>query len=158
MKRGRRDKMVKESAVEGKRFSVCRHQLNDLGRMHGGELVKLIDEVAAFAAARHAGNVCVTASFDNMIFKAPIALNETVVIFAAVNCAWTTSLEVGAKAFVEKQDGMCHVASAYFTFVALDKSMNKTTVPSLIPETQEEKRRYREANKRRRMRLKQRKP
>jgi len=126
--------------------------------MHGGELVKLIDEVAAHAAARHAGNVCVTASFDNMVFKNPIALNETVMIFAAVNRAWTTSLEVGAKAFVEKQDGMCHVASAYLTFVALDSNMNKTTVPLLVPESLKEKRRYREANKRRKMRLKQRKP
>ncbi len=150
-------KFVRESALENKEYSVCRHQLNRSGAMHGGELVKLIDEVAAIVAWRHSGKVCVTASLDSMHFVSPIFLNEIIVMFAACNRVWTTSMEIGVKAYVKGNGGGTrHVASAYLTFVALDENRKPTAVPVITPETSDEKQRYRAANKRRRIRLKSR--
>lgn len=155
----RKGKPVRLSTVEEK-FPVCRHQLNPMNIMHGGELVKIVDEVAGRAAAKHTNKVCVTASIDSLHFLGPIFLYETIVVKATVNRAWHTSMEVGTKVFVEGIDPSTgtekvvrHVSSAFLTFVALGADRKPTEISPVIPEITEEKRRYREANRRRKIRL-----
>lgn len=149
----RKGKPVRWSTVEEK-FPVCRHQLNPMNIMHGGELVKIVDEVAGHAAAKHTNKVCVTASIDSLHFLGPIFLYDTIEVKASVNRAWKTSMEVGAKVFVTGADGAArHIASAFFTFVALGGDRKPTEISPVLPETKEEKRRYREANRRRKIRL-----
>ena len=131
---------------------------NSLGTLLGGKIMHLVDIAGALAAARHCRQFVVTASFDHMDFLEPVFMNELVVLRAAVNRAFRTSMEVGVKVFAENlQTGETrHVASAYLTFVAVDKDRKPTQVPELRPETGDEKRRYEQAGARRNYRLTQR--
>lgn len=152
-------KLVAESALDNQRQAVRPEDLNDQGTVFGGHVMSLADVTAAMAARRHAGRPCVTASIDSLHFISPIYLKEDIVLYAAVNRTWKTSLEVGVKIFAENpyNGERRHVASAYLTFVALDENNRPTAVPPLIPETEEERRRYEEADQRRAVRLKLRK-
>ena len=145
-------RFVRRSKIEEEAL-ICRHQLNNLGILHGGELVKLIDEIAARCAAKHSGHVCVTASFDGIHILGPILINETVELRASVNRVFGTSMEVGVKVFAKREEGEKHIATAYLNFVAFDNERKPTEVIPIIPETANEKRRYREAVKRRKLRL-----
>lgn len=147
-----RAKTVSESSLETN-HSVCRHELNHLGTMHGGELVKLIDEVAATCARKHAENIAVTASMDSIHFLGPIYLNDTIILKASVNRSWNTSMEIGVKVFVDGPKGIRHIATAFLTFVALDSAKRPAEVPEVIPESEDERRRYKKAATRRRIRL-----
>lgn len=114
-----------------------------------------IDIAAAIAAGKHARKVVVTASLDALHFLAPLRVGDVVQICAMVNFASRTSMEVGVR--VESENLVTgerkHTASAYTTFVAIDGAGRPSPVPKLSPETPDEKRRYREAEKRRQARV-----
>jgi acyl-CoA hydrolase len=131
---------------------------NPLGTAFGGQVMAWIDICAGIAAQRHARQVVVTASMDDLHFKAPIYKGEVVVLKAQVNRSFHTSMEVGVR--VEAENPLTgerrHCSSAYLTFVALDAAGNRVPIPPLVPETDDEKRRYDEAAERRRYRLERR--
>jgi acyl-CoA hydrolase len=148
-------KKVSESQVIMTELVLPEHT-NALGTIFGGTVMSWIDIAAAIAAQRHARCVCVTASLDALHFKAPIRLGYIVHIKASVNYVGTTSMEIGVRIDSEdpKTGEMKHTSTAYLTFVALDEFGNPKTVPALISETVDEKRRHREALKRREARMK----
>ena len=123
--------------------------------IHGGTIMKLVDEAAGIASVRHSRRRTVTASMDRMSFLVPIKIGQLVTLTATVNAAWTTSMEVGVRVDAEDpQTGVVrHASTAYLTFVALDDDGRPTRVPGLRPETAEEERRMREAGIRRKHRL-----
>ena len=131
---------------------------NPIGTAFGGQVMAWIDICAGIAAQRHARQVVVTASMDDLHFKAPIYKGEVVVLKAQVNRSFHTSMEVGVR--VEAENPLTgerrHCSSAYLTFVALDAAGNRVPIPPLVPETDDEKRRYDEAAERRRYRLERR--
>ena len=130
---------------------------NGLGTLLGGKIMHLVDIAGAIAAARHSRQFVVTASFDHMDFLEPVLIGELVTLQASVNRAFRTSMEVGVKVFSEdlRRSATRHVASAYLTFVALDGDRNPLPVPPVIPETEEQRRRFEEAGQRRELRLTQ---
>jgi acyl-CoA hydrolase len=128
---------------------------NGLGAVLGGRIMHLVDIAGAIAAARHCRGFVVTASFDHMDFLQPVLIGELILLRASVNRAFRTSMEVGVKVFAEDLRGgeTRHVASAYLTFVALDDERRPVPVPALVPENEEDKRRYEQAGARRAYRL-----
>ena len=147
-------KNVKDSQVEMREL-VLPNDTNPLGTILGGKVMHLMDVAAAMSAMKHSGKTVVTVSVDHIDFLSPIKMGQIIVIKASVNYVHRTSMEVGVKVWAEdfKTGRKTHTSSAYFTFVALDESGKPTPVPKIIPETKEEKRRYREAEKRREERL-----
>jgi len=131
---------------------------NPIGTAFGGQVMAWIDICAGIAAQRHARQVVVTASMDDLHFRAPIYKGEFVVLKAQVNRSFHTSMEVGVR--VEAENPMTgerrHCSSAYLTFVALDVHGKRVPIPPLLPETEDEKRRYEQAAERRRYRLERR--
>jgi acyl-CoA hydrolase len=131
------------------------HMANTLGNVHGGAILGMLDRVGAVSAIRHAQRVCVTVSVDRVDFREPIHLGELVTMYASVNYAHRTSIEVGVR--VEAEDLLTgerrHTNSCYLTFVAIDEVGRPVPVPPVLPETEEEKRRYAEAEGRRARRL-----
>ena len=128
---------------------------NPLGKLIGGRVMHLVDMAGAIAAMRHCGRTVVTASVDHMSFLRPISIGELVTLRSSVNRAFRTSMEVGVVVYAEDlQTGeQRHTSSAYLTFVALDEYGRRVPVPPVVPETEEEKRRYDEAAIRRELRL-----
>lgn len=128
---------------------------NQLGNIFGGQLMAWVDIAGSVAAARHARTVCVTASIDALHFIEPVHLGEHVIIRASVNWTGRTSMEIGAR--LEREDPhtgeRLRVATAYMTFVAIDKSGKPMPVPPIVPETEDEVRRMHEAELRRKSRL-----
>jgi acyl-CoA hydrolase len=151
-------RFVKTSQVEMTQI-VLPNDTNTLGNLLGGSLMHWIDIAAAIAGSRHSRTAVVTASVDELNFIHPIKLGEVVILKASVNRVFNTSMEVGVKVFSQnvRTGGIKHANSAYLTFVALDDEGNPTAIPSLLPESDEEKRRYQEALDRRERRLKHRK-
>lgn len=131
---------------------------NTAGFVHGGMVMKTCDEAAAIAAIRHCGGRVVTAGMDRMTFTEPVLVGELLCCSATVNAAWRTSMEVGVR--VEAEDPRSgrhrHTSTAYVTMVALDEGGRPAPVPGLIAETEDEKRRQREAELRRANRLSER--
>ncbi|MDD2319768.1 MAG: acyl-CoA thioesterase [Geobacteraceae bacterium] len=127
---------------------------NPAGSVHGGTIMKLIDNAAYVVASRHTGKNCVTASIDRLDFHWPVFLGNLVLLRASINRAGRTSMEVGVR--VEAEDLLTgevrHTASAYLTFVALDSAGRPVLVPELSAETVEDKRRLLDANERFRIR------
>ncbi len=154
----RQKKTVKQSQVEMTEL-VLPNDTNQLGNLLGGRLMHWVDICAALAAGRHAGRVCVTASVDEMNFLGPVKLGQVVHLFASVNRAFKTSMEVGVRVIVEDYTtgDMRHVSSAYLTFVAINELGHGVPVPELIAKTQDEKRRFEGATIRRAARLRRRK-
>ncbi|HWN74113.1 MAG TPA: acyl-CoA thioesterase [Candidatus Udaeobacter sp.] len=131
-------------------------QTNVLGKLLGGHVMHMVDIVAAMAASRHANSYMVTASVDYIDFRNPVNLGEIVMLKARVNRVFTTSLEVGVEVFSENllTGERKQTTTAFVTFVAIDEFTRKPRpVPPLILKTAEEKRRWREAAKRREIRL-----
>lgn len=128
---------------------------NPYGSVHGGVIMRAIDEAAAVAAIRHARQNAVTASIDRLDFHGPSRVGELVTFKASVNQAFRTSMEVGVRVEVEDllTGEIRHVASAYLTFVSLGSDGRPAPVPPLIPETDEDRRRADAASRRRRQRL-----
>jgi acyl-CoA hydrolase len=128
---------------------------NPLGHLLGGRVMHLVDMAAALAATRHARRPVVTASIDYMTFLHPVHIGQLVVLRSSVNRVFRTSMEVGVKVFVEDltTGEVRHTSSAYLTFVALDTEGRPTVIPQVVPETEDELRRYRQAGERRTYRL-----
>lgn len=131
------------------------HMANHMANVHGGVILGMLDRVGAVSAIRHAQRICVTVSVDRVDFREPIHLGELVTMYASVNYAHRTSIEVGVR--VEAENLLTgvrrHTNSCYLTFVAVDDAGHPVAVPPVIPETEEEKRRYREAEARRAYRV-----
>lgn len=147
-------KPVRESASEYSELALPT-DANGLGNVLGGKVMHLVDLAAAMAGMRHARRPVVTASVDHMNFLHPIRIGQLIVLHSQVNRVFHTSMEIGVKVMVEDlmTGQKMHTCSAYLTFVALDEKGKPTTIPPVNPETDEEKRRYREAGERREYRL-----
>lgn len=128
------------------------------GTIFGGILMQWIDIAAGIAAARHSGGPVVTASMDRLHFLDPVQLGEVVILQAQVNFAARTSMEVGVRVMCENQKTFTkrQTTRAYLTFVAVDENGRPRPVPALHPETAVERRRYAEAQRRRAVRLRER--
>jgi acyl-CoA hydrolase len=133
---------------------VLPNDANPSGSLLGGTLMHWIDMAGALAGHRHARSLLVTASIDQLDFLVPVQVGEIVILRSSVNRAFRTSLEVGVKVWVETFAGQrSHVSSAYLTFVAVDRSFRpQVVVPRVLPETEEQKRRYEDAGRRREVR------
>jgi acyl-CoA hydrolase len=120
---------------------------NNLGNVHGGVIMRMIDDAAGTAAARHAGNVAVTAAVDELSFLQPVHVGDLLIVKASVNAAGSTSMEVGVRVEAEPVHGgeRRHTTSAYLTFVALDEDLSPTQVPPLRTETEADERREAQA-------------
>ncbi len=128
---------------------------NSYGSIFGGTIMSWIDIAAAIAAQRHSGKEVVTASIDRLDFVAPVYKGWVVNLKASVNFASKTSMEVGVRVDAEnpRTGEMFHTASAYLTFVALGSNGKPIGIPSLLVETDEDRRRFEAAQKRREIRL-----
>lgn len=147
-------RLVRESISEYSEFALP-NDANTLGNVLGGKVMHLVDLAAALAAVRHARCSVVTASVDHMSFLHPIHIGKLIVLRSSVNRVFRTSMEVGVRVEVENlvTGEIQHTSSAYLTFVALDKSGRRVIIAPVIPETEDEKRRYKEAEERRAYRL-----
>lgn len=126
------------------------------GNVFGGVILALVDKVAWVSAARHCENPCVTASFDQVDFRSPIDIGEVVTLSASINTVGRTSMEIGVRVEAESVHGAVrrHTNSCYVTMVAIDEDNRPIPVPRLGLETEEQYRRYQDAEARRRARLK----
>jgi acyl-CoA hydrolase len=133
---------------------VLPNDANPLGALLGGRLMHWIDLAGAMAAHRHARSYAVTASVDHIDFLVPVRVGDLVILRSSVNRVFQTSMEVGVKVFVENYiaDKSQHVASAHLTFVAVDAEGKHLKVAPVIPETDEQRRRYDDAGRRREIR------
>lgn len=130
-------------------------QANFYGNLHGGDLLMRLDRVAYTCAARYSSEHCVTLSVDKVLFKEAIHIGEMVTFFASVNYTGRSSMEIGIKVVAEdiKKGLVRHTNTCYFTMVAVDEDSKPVAVPQLELETDEEKRRFKDAELRRKKRL-----
>ena len=147
-------KRVADSQVTISRLMEPR-DANLLGNVHGGVLMKLIDEVGGIAAARHAQRPVVTVAIDSVTFISPIRVGDLVVLAAMLTWVGRTSME--AQVHVEAENiftgDRTHTNSAYVVYVSLDENRKPTEVPRLIAETKEQRQRMIEADVRQAQRL-----
>ncbi|MBD7960470.1 MAG: acyl-CoA thioesterase [Comamonas sp.] len=127
---------------------------NFSGNVHGGAILKKLDEVAYACASRYAGRYCVTLSVDQVMFLQPIHVGELVTFLASVNYTGTSSMEIGIKVIAEDIRGQVvrHVNSCFFTMVSVDDDRKPVSVPPLQPESDDQKRRWHAALIRKEMR------
>jgi acyl-CoA hydrolase len=147
-------KPVRESLSEYSEIALP-NDANGLGNVLGGKVMHLVDLAAAMAAIRHARRPCVTASVDSLHFLHPVRIGQLIVLRSSVNRVFRTSMEVGVQVETETllTGEKLHTCSAYLTFVALDENRKAVEIPPVLPETEEERRRYRQAGERREYRL-----
>jgi acyl-CoA hydrolase len=147
-------KPVRESISEYSELALP-NDLNGLGNILGGKVMHLVDLAAAMAGMRHARRSIVTAALDSMRFLHPVKVGQLIVLRASVNRVFHTSMEIGVKVETETllTGAKLHTCSAYLTFVAVDENGKPAPILPVIPETEEEHRRYREAGERREYRL-----
>lgn len=130
---------------------------NDTNQMHtlfGGQLLAWMDEIASICAFRHCRNIAVTAAINNVSFDLPILSGSYVTLEASVSRTFRSSMEIFVDVFVENRAGSKEKCNeAIFTFVALDEHKRTITVPEIIPETEQEKERYKSALRRRQLSL-----
>jgi len=123
---------------------------NPFGHIHGGDIMKYIDDAAGVVAMKHARTTVVTASIDRLDFHKPVHIGNLLILKASLNATGRTSMEIGVR--VEAEDlikgKVTHIASAYLTFVALDGNNRPTPVPSYNPDTAEAIRRKQQAQER----------
>jgi acyl-CoA hydrolase len=139
-------RLVAESQSEMTEI-ILPNDTNTLGNLLGGRLMHFIDLVGAMAAYRHSRTHVVTAAMDHIDFIQPVRVGDLLTLKSSVNRAFSTSMEVGVKVWVENTQtgGMHHVASAYLVFVAIDQNGRRVRVPELKPATADEERRYADA-------------
>ena len=127
---------------------------NFSGNVHGGTLLKYLDEVAYACASRFAGQYVVTLSVDQVNFRQPVHVGELVTFLASVNYTGNTSMEIGIKVVTEdiRQKTVRHTNSCFFTMVAVGEDGRPTAVPTLNPQTPDQKRRFAQAQQRRQIR------
>lgn len=134
---------------------MTQQDANLVGNVHGGVIMKLVDNTAGMAAAKHCGTNVVTASIDRLDFHSPVFVGDILRVHANLNFTGRTSMELGVR--VEAENIMTgeirHTASAYLTFVSLDKLGKPIEIPQVIPETDDEIRRNTAAAIRRKKRM-----
>lgn len=149
-------KRVKDSSITIM-DQMTRQDANLAGNVHGGVIMKHIDNTGGLVAARHAQKNVVTASIDKIDFHNPVYVGDLLRLQASINYTGKTSMEIGVR--VEAENVMTgevrHTASAYLTYVALDEDGKPTEIPQIMLETQEEKCRNKDAKMRREIRLKE---
>lgn len=130
---------------------------NVAGNVFGGSILRLIDEVASIVAFKHARSNVVTASIDRMDFYSPVYIGDLLRLIASINYVHKTSMEIGVRVEAENPitGEVRHTGTCFLTYVALDQARKPTSVPALVTETEEEKRRWVEAEVRRNLRLQQ---
>jgi Acyl-CoA hydrolase len=145
---------VRDSASEYFEIALP-NDANPLGNLLGGRVMHLVDLAGAIAGTRHSRCPVVTASIDYMTFLHPVHIGQLLTLRSSVNRVFRTSMEVGVKVWVEdmRTGSISHTSSAYLTFVALDATGQKVQIPQVLPESDDEKRRYEEAGGRREYRL-----
>jgi uncharacterized protein (TIGR00369 family) len=128
---------------------------NLMGNVHGGVIMRLVDSAGGLAAMKHCGGPVVTVAMDEMSFLEPVFLGDVVTVKAMVNEAFRTSMEVGVRVEAEnvRTGRHVHTSSAYLVYVALDPAGSPRAVPPVVAETDEQRRRQREAMLRREARL-----
>jgi len=153
------------SDIPGKPTSASRTTLshimthndtNLLGTVHGGVIMKLVDDAAGAVAGRHSGGPAVTASMDEMAFLEPVRVGDLVHVKAQVNWTGRTSMEIGVRVLAERWNESSppqQVGSAYLVFAAVDAEGKPRRVPPVLPETERDERRCQEAQIRRTHRL-----
>jgi acyl-CoA hydrolase len=149
-----RGRPVRESRSEYA-YVALPNDANPLGNVLGGRVMHLVDMCGGLAALRHARWPVVTAAVDQMSFLHPVPIGQLLVLRSSVNRVFRTSMEVGVKVWVEnpKTGEVLHTSSAYLTFVAIDESGRPIATAPVIAESDEEKRRYDQAGRRREYRL-----
>ncbi|MFF4170995.1 acyl-CoA thioesterase [Streptomyces sp. NPDC001744] len=157
--------MTDQGDIPGKPVSASRttlshimtsHDTNLLGTVHGGVIMKLVDDAAGAVAGRHSGGPAVTASMDEMVFLEPVRVGDLVHVKAQVNWTGRSSMEVGVRVMAERWNESTpatQVGSAYLVFAAVDAEGKPRPVPQVLPETEQDKRRNQEAQIRRTHRL-----
>jgi acyl-CoA hydrolase len=132
---------------------------NNLGNVHGGWIMKLVDEAGALACMRHAQRRVVTVAIDSMVFRHPIKTSDLVILNAEVTYTGKTSLEAEVQVLAENPitGQRWHTNTAYLLYVALDDDGKPTPVPSVTAETMDEETKIEDAKKRQERRLEQRK-
>lgn len=127
---------------------------NFSGHVHGGTILKLLDQVAYACASRYAGLYVVTLSVDQVMFREPVEVGELVHFLASVNYTGSTSMEIGIKVIAEdiREQTARHVNSCFFTMVAVDEQGKSIRVPRLQPANEDEQRRFQAAQLRRQLR------
>jgi acyl-CoA hydrolase len=127
---------------------------NFSGNVHGGTILKLLDQVAYACASRYAGRYVVTLSVDQVMFRQPIHVGELVTFLASVNHTGNSSMEIGIKVVAEniRTQVVRHANSCFFTMVAVDDEGKPTAVPPLRPFSADEKRRFEAARVRKQLR------
>jgi uncharacterized protein (TIGR00369 family) len=154
------------SPLPGKKVSASRVKLaqlmqpnhaNSYGNVHGGWIMKLVDEVGALACMRHAANRVVTVAVDQMMFREPIHIGDLVILSAEVSYVGRTSMEAEVQVIAENPiTGACtHTNTAYLVYVALGEDGSPVTVPALIPENEDQWIRMEEGHTRQEYRLSQ---
>ncbi|MES2718312.1 MAG: acyl-CoA thioesterase [Pseudomonadota bacterium] len=128
---------------------------NFAGNVHGGHLLKLLDQVAYACASRYAGCYVVTVSVDQVLFRQPVHVGELVSFLASVNHTGRSAMEIGIKVVAEdiRRRSRRHVNSCYFTMVAVDEAGRPTAVPALVPAGERQQRRFHQAALRKQARL-----
>lgn len=151
-------KRVQDSAVTIAQVMIPQ-DTNPAGNVHGGVIVKLIDTAAGVVASRHARSNVVTASIDRLDFHHPVFIGDLLFFKAGLNMVGRTSMEIGVRVEAENliTGEVRHTASAYLTYVALDEKGHPREAPPLVLETEEDRRRNRDAKKRKDLRLAERK-
>ena len=142
-----------EDSLTEQQYFVCPAHINHYGRLFGGHLLKWIDELAGIVAIRHCGNLVTTAAIDNLQFRAPAYTGDLVVLRGWITCVGRTSMEVRVDTYRESMDGSRELINkAYIDMVAIDCKGRPTEVPGLILETEEQRREWEAAQKRRQIR------
>ena len=145
-------KAIQSLAVQTK--MVLPSDTNPLNTLFGGRLLAWMDEIASISAHRHCGRVVVTASINNVSFDKPIIAGEIVTLEAKVSRAFSSSMEVFVDVYVEISNGKKEKCNeAIYVFVAIDQNRNPIDVPTLIPESMEEKDRFDSALRRKQLSL-----
>lgn len=152
----------KEKTIAASRVTLTQLMLpehaNAHGNVHGGNLMKMADEAGGICAMRHAQRPSVTVAMDDMTFYSPVHVGELVCCVASVNWIGKTSMEIGVKVTAENPitGQVTHTNSAYLVYVALDDAGRPCSVPGLVLESDEERRRWQEAEERQELRLRRR--
>jgi len=149
-------KTIRASRISIAQLMQLEHA-NNLGNVHGGWIMKLVDEAGALACMRHAQRRVVTVAIDSMVFRQPIRIGDLIILNAEVTYAGRTSMEVEVQVQAENPitGERTHTNTAYLVYVALDDDRNPVSVPPLKAETEEEKQKMKQANERQQRRLKQ---
>lgn len=147
-------KKVRDSSLVTS-YLMMPQDANPHGNVYGGTIMRDVDGVAAAVAERHCRTNTVTASIDRMDFIKPVYVGNLLTIKASINCVGETSMEIGVRIEAENlaTGQVVHTGSCYLTYVALDRDGKPTVVPDVELETEDERRRYSEAQERRKIRL-----